>query len=50
MSAYYMHTDPSVYENPLEFRPERWLEGATPEMQRNYVPFTKGSRGCLGVK
>ncbi|KUL83714.1 hypothetical protein ZTR_07489 [Talaromyces verruculosus] len=49
MSAYYMHTDPDVFENPFVFRPERWLEGVTAEMQRNYVPFTKGSRGCLGI-
>lgn len=50
MSAYYMHTDPEVYPEPFEFRPERWLGSVDPRMHRNYVPFTKGSRGCLGVK
>lgn len=51
MSAYYMHTDPEVYPEPFEFRPERWLGTCVdPRMHRNYVPFTKGSRGCLGVK
>ncbi|EKG09542.1 Cytochrome P450 [Macrophomina phaseolina MS6] len=50
MSAYFMHTDPDVYPDPFEFRPERWLGDVDPRMYRNYVPFTKGSRGCLGVK
>lgn len=50
MSAYFMHTDPRVYKDPMVFRPERWLEDVTPDMLRNYVPFTKGSRRCLGVE
>ncbi|PQE20317.1 Cytochrome P450 protein [Rutstroemia sp. NJR-2017a BBW] len=49
MSAYYMHTDPEVYHEPFEFRPERWLGDVHPNMHRNYVPFTKGSRNCLGI-
>nr|L0N063.1 RecName: Full=Fusicoccadiene C-8 hydroxylase; AltName: Full=Cytochrome P450 monooxygenase PaP450-2; AltName: Full=Fusicoccin A biosynthetic gene clusters protein 5 [Diaporthe amygdali]BAM71030.1 fusicoccadiene C-8 hydroxylase [Diaporthe amygdali] len=50
MSALFMHMDPLVYKDPTEYRPERWLEDVTPEMHRNYVPFTKGSRRCLGVE
>ncbi|KAK6213607.1 cytochrome P450 [Colletotrichum tabaci] len=50
MSAWYMHTDPAVYDDAMKYRPERWLENVTPEMIRNYVPFTKGSRRCLGVE
>ncbi|KZL77279.1 cytochrome p450 [Colletotrichum incanum] len=50
MSAWYMHTDPAVYDDPMVYRPERWLENLTPEMNRNYVPFAKGSRRCLGVE
>ena len=50
MSAYYMHTDPSVYEEPLAFRPERWLGDVDHAMNRNFVPFTRGSRNCLGIK
>ncbi|KAH6615377.1 cytochrome P450 [Boeremia exigua] len=48
MSNYFMHTDPDVFPNPLEFRPERWMTNVTPEMLRNYVPFGRGSRNCLG--
>lgn len=50
MSAWFMHMDPLVYKDPTSYRPERWLEDVTPEMHRNYVPFTKGSRRCLGVE
>lgn len=50
MSAYMMHTDPRVYKNPHEFVPERWLGEVDPLMKRNLVPFSKGSRNCLGMK
>jgi cytochrome P450 len=50
MSAYLMHSDPEVFPEPSQFIPERWMEDVTPEMNRNYVPFTKGSRNCLGMK
>lgn len=50
MSAYMMHTDPRVYENPHKFVPERWLGEVDPLMKRNLVPFSKGSRNCLGMK
>ncbi|KAI1079136.1 cytochrome P450 [Whalleya microplaca] len=49
MSSYLMHTDTSVYESPFEFKPERWLGDVNPAMNRNYVPFARGSRNCLGI-
>ncbi|KAE8368484.1 cytochrome P450 [Aspergillus caelatus] len=49
MSAYFMHTVPTVYPEPMIFRPERWLGAIDPAMHRNYVPFTRGSRNCLGI-
>ncbi|KAI0593108.1 cytochrome P450 [Biscogniauxia sp. FL1348] len=49
MSIYAMHTDPEVFPEPLKFLPERWLGDYNPLMNRNFVPFTKGSRSCIGI-
>ncbi|KAL4911390.1 hypothetical protein BDW74DRAFT_184762 [Aspergillus multicolor] len=49
MSSYSMHTDPEVFPEPFKFMPERWLGDINPKMNRNWVPFTRGSRNCLGM-
>ncbi|KAL4935415.1 hypothetical protein BDV06DRAFT_228854 [Aspergillus oleicola] len=49
MSAYLMHSDPTVYPDPDQFIPDRWLGAIKPAMNRNYVPFCRGSRNCLGM-
>ncbi|KAK3934316.1 cytochrome p450 [Diplogelasinospora grovesii] len=49
MSAYLMHSDPSVFPLPDQFMPERWIGEIDPAMNRNYVPFCRGSRNCLGM-
>ncbi len=41
------HTNPNVYPDPLEFRPERFLDGA-PETYA-WIPFGGGVRRCLGA-
>ncbi|KAL4872418.1 hypothetical protein BDV12DRAFT_183083 [Aspergillus spectabilis] len=53
MTSIFMHDNPVVFPEPREFRPERWLE-LDPEargkvMGRHFVPFSKGSRMCLGM-
>ena len=49
MSLRDVHLDPSVYENPRKFQPERWLERSKKKgLDRFFVPFSKGSRGCVG--
>jgi cytochrome P450 len=42
-----LHYDPSVFPEPFTFQPERWLDSPTAEMQRNWIPFLLGQRGCL---
>jgi cytochrome P450 len=39
--------DPSAYENPNEFRPERFIEGKPPAYM--WIPFGGGVRRCLGA-
>ena len=41
------HTNSDVYPDPLEFRPERFLDGA-PETYA-WIPFGGGVRRCLGA-
>ena len=48
--AYVHHRNPNVFEDPDEFRPERWLQGNVGEMEKNVVSFSRGSRMCAGMK
>ncbi|WP_432548090.1 cytochrome P450 [Kineococcus sp. SYSU DK004] len=41
-----LHRHPAVWEEPEEFRPERFLDAARRE--RGYVPFGAGPRLCIG--
>jgi cytochrome P450 len=46
-SLYLTNRNPSVYDNPTAFRPERFLENA-PETY-SWVPFGGGIRRCVGA-
>jgi cytochrome P450 len=49
MSQWVMHRDPRYFEEPLEFRPERWLDGLEDRLPRGaYFPFGDGPRRCIG--
>lgn len=37
----------TIFPSPREFRPERWIED--PGLERSFVPFSRGSRQCLGI-
>lgn len=42
-------SDPSIYPDPEEFKPERWLDGTNrSRLLRYQVPFLRGSRNCVG--
>lgn len=50
MSLRDVHLDGSVFKNPRQFQPERWLDDhSKKELERFLVPFGKGSRGCVGM-
>lgn len=46
MTPTILHKTPSVFENPDEFRPERWIE--SPKLSRVFMGFSRGPRGCIG--
>jgi cytochrome P450 len=46
-SIYLTNRNPSVYEHPEEFRPERFLDGG-PETF-SWIPFGGGIRRCIGA-
>lgn len=49
MSQYLVHRDPRFFEDPLAFRPERWLTDAGSTRPRlAYFPFGAGPRSCIG--
>ncbi|MGH2880093.1 MAG: cytochrome P450 [Solirubrobacteraceae bacterium] len=50
-SAFLVHHDPDVYENPNELRPDRFLESAGGKAPGTYtwLPFGGGRRRCLGA-
>ena len=41
-----LHLDPEVFEDPLQFKPERWHH-PTEAMNRNSIPFGLGTRQCI---
>jgi cytochrome P450 len=49
-SIYVIHHDPSIWGDPENFRPERFLseDGKTVIKSENLIPFSVGKRICLG--
>ena len=45
VSIFLLHRDPALYEDPAQFRPERFLEGES----EPWLPFGGGVRRCLGA-
>ncbi|CAG9801978.1 unnamed protein product [Chironomus riparius] len=45
--------DPDIYDNPMEFRPERFLDSPTGNGNSKglfYMPFGDGPRNCIGAR
>ena len=48
-SQFLVHRDPRWWPEPLQFRPERWLEDEVEKRHRySYFPFGGGTRICVG--
>ena len=48
IAAPLIHLSPSIFSDPLEFRPERFIEN--PSLKRYLITFSQGSRQCLGMQ
>ncbi|KAK6436934.1 hypothetical protein LTR95_006867 [Oleoguttula sp. CCFEE 5521] len=48
MAPYSLHRNSEVFESPLEFRPERWLEADVSAQNRWFWAFSSGGRMCIG--
>ena len=45
--------DPRFFSDPTRYTPERWLQSSEEQlaaMNRVFMPFAAGSRGCLGMQ
>lgn len=53
LNVWSIHRDPNVWDNPLEFRPERFLDDANEyDFAGNnfhFLPFGSGRRVCAGI-
>jgi cytochrome P450 len=47
VSPYVTHRNPRYFVDPLEFKPDRWLDSDRPP-KLAYFPFGGGARGCIG--
>lgn len=48
-----LHRDPEIYENPMQFKPERFLNSSTGSEKSNglfYLPFGGGQRVCIAMR
>lgn len=51
MSAHTMHLSTSIWgPDASVFNPDRWLQPGGKDMDQYFVPFSKGTRSCIGMK
>lgn len=51
MTTILMHTDNTLYPNPLSFNPDRWMDtGKRMKSDKTYTPFSRGARLCVGMQ
>ena len=49
MTSVFLHENPAIFPNPHEFRPERWLSHEGVRLEKYLVPFSRGTRACIGI-
>ncbi|MFC6976877.1 cytochrome P450 [Halomicroarcula sp. GCM10025709] len=48
LAVWNMHRDGRFYDDPAQFRPDRWADTTPRERGYEYVPFGAGPRICIG--
>ncbi|TVY66653.1 Benzoate 4-monooxygenase [Fusarium oxysporum f. sp. cubense] len=48
ISAYVAHRDETVFKDPDQFIPDRWLGKNGKDLQPYFIAFSAGARGCIG--
>ena len=49
VSPHLMHRHPKYWDDPEDFKPERWFDESEAERRRfAFLPFSIGGRGCIG--
>lgn len=46
---YSIHHNPEYFPDPEAFKPERFLTQAQNKNYFSYIPFSAGSRNCIGL-
>ena len=49
MTSLLQHRDATKFPEPEKFDPERWLTKGSERLERYLVPFSKGTRQCMGI-
>ncbi len=50
IAPYFVHRNPKVWEDPEEFRPERFLPNAEKKDRFAFLAFGAGPRACIGAQ
>ena len=50
MGSTFVHLNPTIFPQPNDFVPERWLGEEKAHLDQYIAAFSKGPRTCLGIK
>ncbi|RJE27123.1 Cytochrome p450 [Aspergillus sclerotialis] len=48
VGVFSVHHNPTYYPNPFRFDPDRWLTDGSRETRAAFMPFSIGTRSCIG--
>ena len=48
-TALLLHENPDIFPEPYQFKPERWLGPDQQRLRHYLVPFSSGTRSCVGM-